>query len=171
LKPNGDILEWCSSPGFIGFDVLSKYEINSLTLSDNNTKLSRLINKTIRINRLKNVFFICSEFKNLPPQKFDLIIANPPHYGHLGDYPVIKKNRSRVIDPNWQAHKEFLMNVYGYMNPNSVLILQFNSEGSSSSDFKNFIDIGNLYITHIVTYLDLNSSYKNFYYLVLKKVK
>ena len=58
LKVSGNILEWCAGPGFIGFSIREYFGINSLTLFDINKKLTRIITKTIRVNKLDNVYII-----------------------------------------------------------------------------------------------------------------
>ena len=171
LTPTGHVLEWCAGPGFIGFKVLDFYKIESLTLFDINKELKRVIDKTILSNRLCNVNFqIGSTISEAFNSKFNLIIANPPHFSKTNDASYISVNRQRVIDLNWESMNEFLLNIHHYMFDNSLVLLQMNSKGSKSEDFFDVIKSGNLILKNLIDSKNIESLDKNMYFMVLKKV-
>ena len=167
---SGHVLEWCAGPGFIGFRIKDKYNIDNLSLFDINKKLERIICKTVRVNNLTNVQVLFgSKVSDISESKFDLIVANPPHYSKSNDYEFIQKNRQRVIDLDWKIINEFLLNISNYMNKSSIVILQMNSKGSKFEDFLHFIELGNLNLEKVVTKKDIVALDKNMYFIVLKR--
>jgi hypothetical protein len=170
LTISGHVLEWCAGPGFIGFKIKDKYNIEKLSLFDINKKLKRIIHKTVRENNLANVQVLFgSKVSDISKSKFDLIVANPPHYSKLNDYESIRVNRQRVIDLDWKTINEFLLNVSNYMNKSSLAILQMNRKGSEFGDFLHFIELGNLNLEKLVTTKDIIGLDKNMYFMVLKR--
>ena len=65
----------------------------------------------------------------MPKQKFDLIVANPPHFPNKNDWPELKE-RQRIIDENWNIHRDFFNNINNFMHLKSTLILQENKKTS-----------------------------------------
>jgi tRNA1(Val) A37 N6-methylase TrmN6 len=170
LTPTGHVLEWCAGPGFIGFKVLDTYKIHSLTLFDINKKLNRVIAKTIQSNRLCNVNFqIGSTINKAFNSKFNLVIANPPHFSKVNDASYIKINRRRVIDINWESMNEFLLNIHQNLSDNSLVLLQMNSKGSKPEDFFDVIKRGDLILENVINSENIESLDKNMYFMVLKK--
>lgn len=170
VTPTGHVLEWCAGPGFIGFKVLDFYKIESLTLFDINKELKRVIDKTILSNRLCYVNFqIGSTISEAFNSKFNLIIANPPHFSKTKDASYISVNRQRVIDLNWESMNEFLLNIHHYMFDNSLVLLQMNSKGSKPEDFFDVIKSGDLILKNLIDSKNIESLDKNMYFMVLKK--
>ena len=92
-------------------------------------------------------FYNLDRVGSLPYQeKFDLVVANPPHYLECPGDP----NYQRIaVDANWQAHREFFANIGGYLNPDAVILLQENQAGSlgGPAEFVPMIESNGLRLT------------------------
>lgn len=143
--------EWCSGPGYIGFNILDHGLCGSLCVSDVYQPAIQAIHETIKNNKLHNVSaYATGTVSQLPEnEKFDLVVANPPHFLSCpGD-----ENYQRIaVDQNWTAHQEFFANIRQHMLPNGVILLQENQSGSMNreQDFAPFIDAAGLQITAVV---------------------
>lgn len=150
-------LEWCSGPGFIGFDILSSGLCEKLTLQDKHKPLKSNIQRTIGFNQLSdNVsFYIGDTLDCIPEQKFDLVVANPPHYCETSSHgQQILQNvpdyyHRIAIDENWQAHRDFFARIPKYLAEDGIIILQENQLGSllGPMEFWHMINENNLCIT------------------------
>jgi methylase of polypeptide subunit release factors len=157
-----DVLEWCAGPGFWGFGLLSlnNFKIKNLVLSDIYEEVTDHIEKTIDRNKFKNVkFYKSNNFKNLPEQKFDLIIGNPPHFC-IDPYVDLYSNPRKYKDEGWSIHSDFFKNVSNFLKPNGKIILQENCWGSSPAVFRPMIEENNLKIEHVVKYKNSNDEEK-----------
>ena len=143
--------EWCSGPGYIGFNILDHGLCGSLCVSDVYQPAIQAIHETIKNNKLHNVSaYATGTISQLPEnEKFDLVVANPPHFLSCpGD-----ENYQRIaVDQNWAAHQEFFANIRQHLLPNGVILLQENQSGSMNreQDFAPFIDAAGLQITAVV---------------------
>lgn len=143
--------EWCSGPGYIGFNILDHGLCGSLCVSDVYQPAIQAIHETIKNNKLHNVSaYATGTVSQLPKnEKFDLVVANPPHFLSCpGD-----ENYQRIaVDQNWAAHQEFFANIRQHLLPNGVILLQENQSGSMNreQDFAPFIDAAGLQITAVV---------------------
>ena len=143
--------EWCSGPGYIGFNILDHGLCGSLCVSDVYQPAIQAIHETIKNNKLHNVSaYATGTVSQLPEnEKFDLVVANPPHFLSCpGD-----ENYQRIaVDQNWAAHQEFFANIGQHLLPNGVILLQENQSGSMNreQDFEPFIDAAGLQITAVV---------------------
>lgn len=143
--------EWCSGPGYIGFNILDHGLCGSLCVSDVYQPAIQAIHETIKNNKLHNVSaYATGTVSQLPEnEKFDLVVANPPHFLSCpGD-----ENYQRIaVDQNWAAHQEFFANIRQHLLPNGVILLQENQSGSMNreQDFAPFIDAAGLQITAVV---------------------
>lgn len=142
--------EWCSGPGYIGFALLDHGLCESLCLSDIYPAAIERVNQTITINKLTTVnAYATGSVGNLPAQeKFDLVVANPPHFLTCpGD-----QNYQRIaVDPDWEAHQEFFANIGQHLQPNAVILLQENQAGSleRAQAFEPFINAAGLVIEDV----------------------
>ena len=142
-------LEWCSGPGFWGFGLLGTGKTEKITLSDVWEPNKPAVLKTILQNNLdeKAQFFLSDNFKSIPEQTFDLIVANPPHFN--GDpYVAHYDDPRKYKDLDWSIHKNFFDNVGNYLTNDGVIILAENVWGSNPDTFKDMITKNNLKITH-----------------------
>ena len=143
--------EWCSGPGYIGFNILDHGLCGSLCVSDVYQPAIQAVHETIKNNKLHNVSaYATGTVSQLPEnEKFDLVVANPPHFLSCpGD-----ENYQRIaVDQNWAAHQEFFANIGQHLLPNGVILLQENQSGSMNreQDFEPFIDAAGLQITAVV---------------------
>ena len=142
-------LEWCSGPGFWGFGLLGTDKTEKITLSDVWEPNKPAVLQTILENNLdqKAHFVLSDNFKSIPEQTFDLIVANPPHFN--GDPYVAHYDEPRKYkDLDWSIHKNFFDNVGNYLTNDGVIILAENVWGSNPDTFKDMIAKNNLKITH-----------------------
>jgi methylase of polypeptide subunit release factors len=152
LYPNRifkNCLEWCSGPGFIGYNLLDFGLCENLILTDLYQPAIDIAYQTAQHNNLLDkVQFYCSDkIENLPKHlKFDLVVGNPPHY----DRPYINENSRIADDPDWLIHKQFYNNIYHYLSDDGVVILQENEDGSTINDFQNMILDSNLKISNVI---------------------
>jgi methylase of polypeptide subunit release factors len=149
--------EWCSGPGYIGFDLLSHNVCDQLWLGDIYQPALRAINCTIenlpehyhnRVNpfHMKSVADIPSDVK------FDLIVSNPPHWD-LNQEPFINQvyfnfNARVCADTDWTIHADFFQNIKKHLAPDGVILLLEHSFGSGPDSFRSFIEEGGLQITN-----------------------
>lgn len=146
------VLEWCSGPGFFGFGLLSlsNFDIETLTLVDVHEPVKEFIESTIYYNKLTNVKFYQSyNFDNVPKQKFDLIVGNPPHFC-IDPFSKLYDNPRKYKDENWQIHRNFFNNVNDYLSDNGRIILQENCWGSGPEVFRPMIEENNLKIEYSI---------------------
>jgi len=153
LYPNSQFercYEWCSGPGFIGFNILDHGLCSSLCMSDIYGPAIDRVNETIKMHNLTNVAaYATGAVSDLPlHEKFDLVVSNPPHFLTCpGD-----DNYQRIaVDQNWTAHQEFFSNIKRYLLPHGVILLQENQAGSlkREQEFESLIDAGGLKITDV----------------------
>ena len=143
--------EWCSGPGYIGFNILDHGLCGSLCVSDVYQPAIQAVHETIKNNKLHNVSaYATGTVSQLPKnEKFDLVVANPPHFLSCpGD-----ENYQRIaVDQNWTAHQEFFENIGRHLLPDGIILLQENQSGSMNreQDFAPFIDTAGLQITAVV---------------------
>ena len=143
--------EWCSGPGYIGFNILDHGLCGSLCVSDVYQPAIQAVHETMKNNKLHNVSaYATGTVSQLPEnEKFDLVVANPPHFLTCpGD-----ENYQRIaVDQNWTAHQEFFENIGRHLLPDGIILLQENQSGSMNreQDFAPFIDTAGLQITAVV---------------------
>jgi len=149
----GRCLEWCAGPGFIGFALLAHDLCDHVVLMDLHLPVAGSVRETINRNHLESqaTFYCCDRIEQLPPhEKFDLIVANPPHYLECpGD-----TNYQRIaVDPDWNAHREFYMHIRQHMDADSVILMQENQAGSleGPAEFRDMIQRAGLRITGYFT--------------------
>lgn len=175
LYPNQvfeNCFEWCSGPGFIGFDLLSRKLCQTLYLNDIYYPAIESIKLTIDQNPnqcLGRVFYHHSEsISSLPSDwKFDLVVANPPHWNPLLGQMItnISFNDRICADNGWNLHNDFFSNIKKYLNPDAVILLQEQSYASGPESFRSVIEQNNMYINDC--YWESNNS--DFYYLEVKQ--
>jgi methylase of polypeptide subunit release factors len=138
-------LEWCSGPGFIGLAMLATGICKRITLND----LHQPAMDMAEITKLKNPLYSDkisiypgSTLANIPKsEKFDLVVANPPHYlskffasRSLGydkmGIVIGPRNAEILVDENWQAHTTFYNEIKKLLAPNGIILIQENQSGS-----------------------------------------
>jgi 16S rRNA G966 N2-methylase RsmD len=175
LYPNKKFVncfEWCSGPGFIGFDLLSRGFCKNIYFSDIFYPAIKSIEKTVEMNGKiceGNVFWSHADsIKKLPPQwKFDLVVSNPPHWNSdLGQFACEQTfGDRRSNDQGWKIHADFFANIKQHLNPESIILLQEQSVASGPKMFEPFIEQAGLMITDCFT----EPYDKDFYYLEVRQ--
>jgi methylase of polypeptide subunit release factors len=166
--------EWCSGPGYIGFNILANKLCHGLTLSDcYESAIVDAVATTVRANQLQECVstYVGSSLSVLPAhEQFDLVVANPPHYLECpGD-----DNYQRIaVDVDWQAHQDFFAHIGQHLTDDGVILLQENQAGSlnGAEDFRPFIEHNNLKITDCfrsTQYYDANGP-TQIYYIEISK--
>ena len=145
-------LEWCSGPGFWGFGLLFTQTTEKITLSDIYEPNQKPVLHTILDNQLDEQasFVLSDNFKNIPKQKFDLIVANPPHF-NMDPYVAHYDDPRKYKDKDWKIHQDFFNNVGEYLTQDGVIVLAENVWGSNPDIFRPMIEKNNLKITHDFT--------------------
>jgi len=139
-------MEWCSGPGFIGYNMLDHGLCNNLVLNDIYQPAIDIANKTAEYNDLsKRVSTYCAgDIGTLPDTlKIDLVVANPPHYD--------RSFNNRIADDlNWEIHRNFYTKIGNYLTDDGAIIIQENADGSDVSMFEEMINDNNLKILDVL---------------------
>jgi methylase of polypeptide subunit release factors len=163
--------EWCSGPGFIGFDILSHGICNNLWLGDIYKPCITSIEKTIDHlpekykGKVEALHLHCIDV--VPDTlKFDLVVANPPHWNTIGESMASKiKFLDRTsADSGWEIHKNFFRNIKKNLAPGGRIFLIEASYASGPDSFKEFIEQSGLKIIRVFWEESMN----DFYYLEIQ---
>ena len=124
--------EWCAGPGFIGFDIFDHGLCDSLCLMDRHAPcIQHSIPATVRDNGIDPALvrtYHGDSLSCLPAhERFDLVIANPPHYLQC---PGDENYQRLAVDPDWQAHKDFFEHISYHLPADGMILLQENQAGS-----------------------------------------
>jgi len=159
-------LEWCSGPGFIGYAMLATGLCKRITLND----LHQPALDMAEITKLKNPEFADkisiypgSTLENIPEsEKFDLVVANPPHYTSkyfasisLGydkmGIVMGPRNAEILVDEKWQAHTNFYRDIKKHLTPDGIILIQENQAGSPhrNGSFNMIIENAGLKVTGV----------------------
>lgn len=129
------VMEMCSGPGFIGYWLKNKYNIQKLILVDKHEPLKDSIQKTNEANGWNDVsFFISDAFEQYDGESVDMIVSNPPHLAsdeQWEDYITRvpgTQNYRILVDDGLDFHKKFLGKLSKHLNPNGYLALCENDE-------------------------------------------
>jgi methylase of polypeptide subunit release factors len=146
-------LEWCSGPGFIGFELFDHGVCKCLCLSDCYAPAINRANQTIAglpdPLQHRASAYTTATIAGLPITKqFDLVVANPPHFLECPGDDNIQRIK---VDTNWAAHREFFLNIKQHLLPNGVILLQENQAGSLTreQEFESDISAAGLKITAV----------------------
>lgn len=182
VLPQGNIMEWCSGPGFIGFSLYGKFrqQITSLELVDINPDAVKCCQRTIRLNNITNCIATTSDSvlrKSENESYLSLIVSNPPHFSERISFYENYPNDIRVYDLKWAAHKKFFEEIVSRMTNDSIIILQENNRGSTCSEFSHLIrelflnyseELPVLEISNVIDCKGYRTPNDHFYYLVLR---
>jgi hypothetical protein len=141
-------LDWCSGAGFIGFSLLGKGLCKQLDLADiwkpaldaaQNVETDSNVN-TWHIRQLSDI---------QPPQKYDLIVGNPPWFpGNL------LQNNRLSCDPGLLILKKFLIDAKNYLTPNGLIVLSEGQTYTGPKDIINVLEDTGLQLTRVLAYDD-----------------
>jgi len=151
-KPQYDrAFEWCAGYGPLGFDLLDKKMVNTVVFSDcysvamdqcvDNAKENQVLNKITT--------YTTDKISSLPlTEKFDLVVANPPHSGDKKSFIDSLENKScientcrLIVDEGYQAHQEFFANIKRYLTSNADIYI---TAGSNMDYFIRWAEEGGL---------------------------
>lgn len=145
--------EWCSGPGFIGFELLDHGICSSLCLLDIYAPAIVRAQETAAYppNQCQDLVaaYSASSVAALPlTEQFDLVVANPPHFLECPGDDTIQRIK---VDANWAAHRDFFYNIKHHLTPDGVVLLQENQAGSlhREQDFAADIESAGLKITKV----------------------
>lgn len=135
--------EWCSGPGFIGFELLDHGICQGLCLSDIYAPAIARAQETAAhpANRCTNLVtaYAAGSVSELPvSEQFDLVVANPPHFLECPGDSTIQRIK---VDPDWAAHRDFFHNIKHHLTPDGVVLLQENQAGSLNREQEFAADI------------------------------
>lgn len=119
-------LEWCSGPGFIGFEIMSREICANFDFMDLHKPALDNVKTTIKNNNLTQHIecHLVDEIVKLPAKKYDLIIGNPPHYTDV-HFPEQRSSIDcyrRTMDIDLKIHREFYKNIPNYLTDTGVII-------------------------------------------------
>lgn len=166
-------LDWCSGPGFIGFSLLLNNFCRELCLVDsyepalNSARMAIADNKLLSVTKIYNI----DSIKDLPAQeKFDLIVANPPHFPtKVFHQESIWKNSQRIyLDLDWQVHIDFFQNIKKNLTHDGTIILQESSWACNHDTFDRYLDQANLKVSNVYQSVDLVVKDYPIFYLEIK---
>jgi methylase of polypeptide subunit release factors len=128
--------EWCAGPGFIGFDIFDHGLCNSLCLSDRHEPcIYESIPATVLDNQIDPNLVSAyhgSSLACLPMhERFDLVVANPPHYLEC---PGDSNYQRLAVDTDWAAHRDFFEHIGDHLDPDGMILLQENQAGSANRE-------------------------------------
>ena len=138
IQDQGDVLEICSGPGFIGYTLLKYNKANRLVLSDINSEVRDLIETTNRFNNLKVEFIQSDCFDSMEDSnKFDTIVSNPPHFKTERPNGYRSSEEKLIsLDYDMQFHKKFFELAHRYLKPNGKIVLIENCDGVTEEDIR-----------------------------------
>lgn len=138
IQDQGDVLEICSGPGFIGYTLLKYNKVNRLVLSDINPEVRDGIEITNRFNNLKVEFIQSDCFDSMEgSNKFDTIVSNPPHFKTERPNGYRSSEEKLIsLDYDMQFHKKFFESAHRYLNPNGKIVLIENCDGVTEEDIR-----------------------------------
>lgn len=129
----GKIYEWCSGPGFIGYALLANQIGRSLCLADIYPPAVEAARQTARQNGIEDKVSIYhgDGLQALPEhEKFDLVVANPPHFVERNMIEYAHSNAPRIyVDPDWRLHKQFFQKIRQHLNQDGLIVLMENTAG------------------------------------------
>lgn len=164
-------LEWCCGPGYFGLATLQTNLAKQVSFSDISTYAKDVITHTIQYNKLPCKFYLSDNFKSIPGQKFDLIIANPPHFNFTipawrNDLTVTEHENRKMRDLDWSIHRDFFNNVNDYLSDDGKIMLMENVTGSTPDTFFEMLKENNLEITNFSN----STEHKDYvYYIEISK--
>jgi methylase of polypeptide subunit release factors len=164
----GRIMEMCSGPGFMGFDLLGQGYCDELHLVDVNRENIKHIDETIRLNNLNNVKFIQSNVFNelVGESNIDTIISNPPHFKtpRPGGYRF-GNEKLLSLDDGMEFHKLFFNDVKKHLKEDGVIILVENTEGVTEEDIREMTK--DIFKVQYVEYGDYGWTGKSKFYTIV----
>ncbi len=127
--------EWCSGPGYIGYNMIDLGICEHIVFSDLYEPAIDFVNITAAKNNIegKVTAYLADEIKKIPTtEKWDLVVANPPHIFNqaqldvMKDDPEMKDNIRILFDIDYKIHTEFFQNITNYLELGADLYISGN---------------------------------------------
>jgi hypothetical protein len=167
--------EWCAGPGFIGFSLLGCGLTKTLCLADINPSAVAACRRSINDNALaaRVDVYQSDNLVDIPQwEKWDLVVGNPPHFGDEQAASMLLHDPAWRIhpllllhDPGWRIHREFFSQVGAHLKPGGVIVLQENSQGSTTETFREMIEEAGLEIAFVEFGPRHRTEYGHIYYV------
>ena len=137
-------LEWCCGPGYYGLGVWKTGLAKNVSFNDISPLALEVMESTFKDNNISFPFYLSDNFDNIPKQKFDLIVGNPPHFNFtipnwkFGWEPgqISPHETRKMRDLDWKIHKKFYRQVGDYLTEDGSIMLLENMKGSSKETFQ-----------------------------------
>ena len=137
-------LEWCCGPGYYGLGVWKTELAKSISFSDIAPEAELVMKETFKDNDFSFPFYLSDNFDNIPKQKFDLIVGNPPHFNFTvpnwkygwGPEAIDEHEVRKMRDLDWKVHKKFYSQVGEYLTDDGSIMLLENLKGSNKKTFE-----------------------------------
>ena len=162
-------LDWCSGPGYCGFEMLDNGLCDSLALMDLHDLAIHYANVSIDANQCRDrvIAYHADAISKLPiHERFDLVIGNPPHSPGVDE--SLDADQTRILsDVGWNTHREFFNNIGNYLTDDGVIWLCENiSLGAGPVEvFEPMIRDNGLKINNLVLCENHEIQYRPFYYM------
>lgn len=152
-KPYESVMEWCCGPCYLGLSLLARprFKVNNVVLADIYQPAIDMVNNTIKINNLSDtVKAYCSfNFDNIPKQKFDLIVGNPPWFC-IDPFSKYYFDERLYKDEDWKAHTDFFLKASDYLSSNGSIILAEHVWGSGPQLFETMLKDTDMFISKAI---------------------
>jgi methylase of polypeptide subunit release factors len=173
-------LEWCSGPGFIGFELLARQLCSEMDFMDLHPPALENIKNTIKSNNLDyNIDCILADrIEQLPNKKYDLIVGNPPHFNKKNHprYATDADLRRRTLDIDLSIHKNFFNCISDFLSDDGVIVIcetyskRMTKEGLVIGPGIHFHELSPLIASNGFVICDIHTTKnRENYYMVLKK--
>jgi 16S rRNA G966 N2-methylase RsmD len=167
-------LDWCSGPGYCGFEMMDFGLCETLALMDLHDLAIKYANITIEKNNCQDkvVSYHLDRISNLPyHEKFDIVIGNPPHSSDINS--ELDADQTRILsDVGWTSHQEFFNNIGRYLTDDGVIWLCENGNTGAGpvEIFKPMIDANGFKIKNNFVPHDFDINRNPYYFLEIVRV-
>tara|TARA_B100001175_G_scaffold302875_1_gene297348 strand:- start:40 stop:693 length:654 start_codon:yes stop_codon:yes gene_type:complete len=167
-------LECFCGPGYYGLGLWKMGIVKNISFSDIASEAELVMRRTFEDNDIDFPFYLSDNFDNIPKQKFDLIVGNPPHFNVIipsEDISIVGNHSQhedrKMQDLDWKVHKKFYKQVGKYLTDDGSIMLMENWNGSSVETFKSMLEENGLQLIKFYSSEDKES--RNYYIEVQKK--
>ncbi len=131
-------LEWCAGCGALGFELLGSGVCKEMVFTDYIDVAIDSCKKNAETNGYSKLVngYVTPTIDGIPTsEKFDLVIANPPHLSSVNKLDQITTNNPNIdiesisnvarwlVDVDWNIHREFFKNIGKYLTEDADIFL------------------------------------------------
>lgn len=131
-RDDTDILDIFAGSGCIGVAAAKLLPGSRLDFAELNPENIKQIQKNLEINQVNGSVFESDVFKNVPPKKYDYILANPPYISEKRKNTVqesVQQNEEHgalyASDDGLYFIKQLIEQAPNYLKPNGKLWIEF----------------------------------------------